>query len=571
MSVFPMSLARADEKKLPVPTSSKSPTIREIKIDIGDIFPEPDLAWFYQSVNELKIPTKEYIVRQELLFKEGEEFNEFLLEESERSLRRLPFLRKISITPVVDGDFVDILVSVQDTWTLFPFINLSLGGGANRQAVGVAETNLLGYGKRLEVLYADDEGREKVEGVWDDRRLWGTYQRLTLGIFDRSDGYRSVGFYGEPFRSLVDQSAWGIDTDFFDLVGKLFQDGEESFLYKEKHQAASGGYTMAYGDPEARVNRVTLGYDYSSSTFSEASAQDFEDVDVDPRSVSHDPALLAEDRIFSGPFVALQSIEPDFVSMNYLDRFERVEDYNLGNEFYGRLTYAPETFGSSKNTLLFNISDADGHRFSPTSFARGKLGVLSRVDSEGASNTIFSSDVRYYNVFGAKYLGRTYVGKYTFVASLSLDFADRLDKDKQLILGASNGLRAYEDRAFVGDQQLLLNLEQRVHMVDDFYKLLSIGAAVFTDVGGASDDGFGDVLSDELRSDIGFGLRIGVPRSSGGSVIRIDLAFPLRDAADGTRTWEPRILFTSGQVVNARLPNESQQDQASNVTVKFLP
>ncbi len=103
------------------------------------------------------------------------------------------------------------------------------------------------------------------------------------------------------------------------------------------------------------------------------------------------------------------------------------------------------------------------------------------------------------------------------------------------------------------------------------YKLLSLGGAVFLDVGGAGHEGFGDVLADELRADIGIGLRIGVPRSSGGSVIRIDLAFPVRDSGDGTKAWEPRLLFTSGQVVNARLPNDSQQDSASNVTVKFLP
>ena len=552
------------------PQSGNEAVIREIKIEVRDIFNENDLGVFYRGVNAVKVSTNESIVRQELLFKEGDVYNEFVIQESERSLRRIPYLRKISITPLFDGGAVDILVSVQDTWTLFPFISFTSGGGTNKQSAGIAETNLLGYGKRLELLYADDEGREKIEGVWDDRRLFGTYQQLTLGVFDRSDGYRTVGFYGRPFRSLVEPYAWNVDTDFFDLVGRLFDEGDESFIYREKHEAVTAGATLAYGDPTSRVNRFSFGYDYLSARFQEATDQDFDDADVDPDSVSRDPALLPDNRQFSGPFVALQSISPEFVAMNFLDRFDRVEDFNLGNEFYGRMTFAAEAFGSTKDTLLFNISDADGYRFSPTAFGRGKLSITNRVDTESVNNTVVQADLRYYNVFGAKYWGRTYLGKYTLVGSLSIDFADRLDKDKQLLLGASNGLRGYEDRAFDGDQQILLNLEQRVHLIEDLYKLISVGGAAFVDVGGASYNGLGDVLTDELRSDVGIGLRLGFPRSSGGSVIRIDLALPLRDGAE-TMELEPRILFTTGQAVNARLPNDTQQSEGSNVTVKFLP
>src|SRR5262249_6379534 len=148
--------------------------------------------------------------------------------------------------------------------------------------------------------------------------------------------------------------------------------------------------------------------------FKEATSSDFDDANVDPNSVSHDQSRLPEDREFSGPFVQLQSIQPDFVSMNFLDRFDRVEDYNLGNELFARLTFAADALGSTRDTLLINLSDADGHRFSPTSFIRGKIGVATRMDTESVSNTVATADLRYYNVMGAKYLGTTYLGKYTF-------------------------------------------------------------------------------------------------------------------------------------------------------------
>ena len=257
--------------------------------------------------------------------------------------------------------------------------------------------------------------------------------------------------------------------------------------------------------------------------------------------------------------------------MNFVDRFDRVEDFNLGNEFYTRLTFAADALGSTRDTVLLNISESNGLRLSPTSFMRGKLGLLSRGDTSQFTNTIVTADLRYYNVMGALYLGDTYMGKHTLAGSLSIDFADRLDRDKQLLLGAGTGLRGYKDRTFAGEQSLVLNLEDRMHFAEDVYKLISIGSAVFFDVGGTSEYGLGDIVNDRLFSDVGFGLRIGFPRSSGGSVLRIDVAFPLRDGPDGAQSLEPRLLITTGNLFNARLPNESQQSPGQNVTVRFLP
>lgn len=548
--------------------------IRSIRIEVRDVFDEPDAGGFYRGVNAVKISTKEHVVKRELLFHEGDTFDSFRLAESERNLRMIPFIRKVSITPIWDGENVDIVVSVQDTWTLFPFISFNSGGGGKgKTTVGLAETNVLGYGKRVEGLYSDDEGRQTVAAVYDDRRFLDSKEQLTVGVFDRSDGYQTVGFYGRPFRSLTQPDGYSLDTNFYDLVGKLYENGTERYIYREYHQAASAGYTIAKGNPEfeSSVRRYTFGYDYSASRFRQANSSDYQEANVNPKTVSNDPDMLANDRVYSGPFFAFQRVEPDFVAMNYLDRFERVEDYNLGNDFYARVTFASDALGSDEDTLIYNVSDGQGWRISPTSFVRGRLGLVSRNNTEAFRNTVFSGVMRYYNVLGAKYLDGVYIGKHTFVASASFDLADELDRDKELLLGADTGLRGYKNRTFSGDNRALLTLEHRVHLADDIFHLVSLGSAAFFDIGGASRGSFGDVLSDRLYEDVGVGLRIGFPRSSGGSVLRIDVAFPMRDGPDGSTQWEPRILFTTGQSVTASIPSESQQTGGSNVTVKFLP
>ncbi len=565
---FPL-IAHSEEP----PTKTDSPqglTIRKIKIEVRDVFDGPELAWFYKAVNKIKISTKENVVKRELLFKEGEPFDPFLIAESERNLRGLPFLRRVSIIPIQEPPYVDLIVSVQDTWTLYPTVGFSTGGGSDKKSLGIFEGNFLGYGKRLEVIASEEDESQKLQGVWDDNRVWGSKQRLTLGYFDRDDGYSSVGYFGRPFRSLIDKDAWDVVTQFADTVEKLYHDGTESFIYRDKTDRVSASYTISQGDPEKMLRRFSFGYDYENEKFDLPDEQDFEDVNVEPGDVSVDPALLAEDRKYSGPFVGFAAIEPDFLSINYIDKFDRVEDFNLGNVLSARAAFAAESLGSAENTLLMEINDSDGSRISPTSFVRGELGANGRANSEGFDDIIGHAEFKYYNVLGAKFFREIYLGKHTLATSMRLDYGEDLDRDRQFLLGAGTGLRGYEDRAFDGSQRLIINLEDRIHFVEDVYKLINIGTVFFADIGGTSSNGIGDILTDELRGDVGLGFRIGFPRSSGGSVLRIDLAFPLRSGPEGTDPWEPRLLISTSQVFNARLQSESSGIRPSNITVNQL-
>ncbi|HQH28496.1 MAG TPA: hypothetical protein PLP17_13955, partial [Oligoflexia bacterium] len=60
-------------------------------------------------------------------------------------------------------------------------------------------------------------------------------------------------------------------------------------------------------------------------------------------------------------------------------------------------------------------------------------------------------------------------------------------------------------------------------------------------------------------------------RSSGGAVIRIDVAFPLRNGPDGSSEFEPRLLISTGQYFSARLRSEALSSQAARVSAGFLP
>jgi outer membrane protein assembly factor BamA len=558
-SFFNASFLFADETR----------TIRTIKIIIRDVFDDNEQGLLYRAANNLKINTKEDIVKRELLFKEGDNYDSFVIQESGRNLRSLPFLREIDILEVVDGTFVDIVVSVQDTWTLFPIVALSSVGGVDKREIGLVEGNFLGYGKRVEGLIAEDEGRRKYEGVFDDRRFLGSLQRFTVGHFERSDGRESVVSWGRPFRSLVDESGWFTNAHSSDLIGRMFEAGDERFIYRHQRVAAMGGYTISSGSPSELLSRYTFGYSFSKDQFSEAEMSDFGSIGLDQSDLNERGGRLAHDRRFSGPVFSYQRIQPDFISLNYVDFFDRVEDFNLGNEFITNLHFSPRVLGSLDDALILRASNTRGKRLGASQFIRGQISGSARVLSDSVRQMVLTAQGRYYNVLGPKYWGKLFLGQHTLAAGTLLESGYSLDNDTEFLLGAGAGLRGYEDRAFSGSHRFSLNLEDRFHLIDEVAKLVSVGGAVFTDIGSVGRDNLSDLVRNGFYANIGVGLRLGLVRSSGGTVVRIDLAFPLRDGPDGSMQFEPRLLITTGQLFGASLRSDSLGLQTPAISAGF--
>jgi outer membrane translocation and assembly module TamA len=80
----------------------------------------------------------------------------------------------------------------------------------------------------------------------------------------------------------------------------------------------------------------------------------------------------------------------------------------------------------------------------------------------------------------------------------------------------------------------------------------------FFDIGGATTSNIGSLLGEELYSDVGTGLRIGIPRLTGGGVIRLDAAYPLRDGPDGSMRYQLRFIITGAQAFSSYHSGENE-------------
>ncbi|NMC61746.1 MAG: hypothetical protein GYA55_01115, partial [SAR324 cluster bacterium] len=441
--------------------------IRSISIEIRDIFDETDSGSLYKTINGVKVNTREQVIRRELLIKEGEAFDNFKLYETERVLRALRFLRNIELSVSPDGDFVDIKVRVQDTWTLIPKLGYSTGDGKEKKFIGIAESDLLGYGKRAELGYAEEDNRRTVQTVWEDPRLWGTEQRLAAAYLQRNDGELSFFSLDRPFRSFLDTYSWGIEGNDVDTIGRLFENGDEYYIYRQRLLDLGFNYTLSSArNPEDEVSRYSFGWAINNARFYNATLKDYEDLSLNPAELLHDEALRPENRRFSGPTFLYEYVKPDFISSNYIDKFDRTEDYNLGIDFTTRLFFAPELTGSNNDSVLLTSNLAKGWRAGEGAFTRGEFGLSSRIERGlGLQNSLFRTEWNFFKVFSPSFYKESFIGRHTFASAFSLDYGWELDKDRQFLLGADTGLRGYDARTFDGDKRFLLNIEDRIYLV----------------------------------------------------------------------------------------------------------
>jgi hemolysin activation/secretion protein len=119
-----------------------------------------------------------------------------------------------------------------------------------------------------------------------------------------------------------------------------------------------------------------------------------------------------------------------------------------------------------------------------------------------------------------------------FYASVSGAVAEQLDAEQQLTLGGDNGLRGYPLRYQAGTARGLLTLEQRYYTKWYPFRLFHVGAAAFFDMGRTWGTDVTGATSDGLLKNVGIGLRLGSSRSSFGTGVHIDLAFPLDGGDD---------------------------------------
>ncbi len=491
--------------------------IGEVEINSGDVFdsddPQEDRRLFHLA-NRLHRTTRESVIAGQLLFRPGDRYSRRVLDESARLLRANRYLRDAEIRPVRYRDNrVDLMVITQDVWTVNAGISFGRKGGVNSTGFELQDINLLGTGKSLTLQRSSGVDRSETLFRYDDHAVLGSRFQLGAGYSVNSDGSDRRIDLGRPFYSLDSRWSAGLSAADDDRVETLYSLGHAAAQFRHHQESFElrGGLSRGLVDGEAR--RLTAGFTFRRDRFAPATGFD---------SLSPLPA----DRLLAYPWIAIDDVEDEFLEARDLDQIHRTEDFHLGRELHLRLGWSSPLFGAGANAAIFDATASRGLRPSGRQTLLLASDLSGRWGSGGAEDLWLGGSARYYlRDFGDQ----------LFFATLSGEAARNPDPEHQLLLGGDNGLRGYPLRYQTGDARLLLTLEQR--WFTDLYPfhLFRVGGAVFFDAGRTwGSDPLDKTAQLGLLRDIGVGLRLAPSRSGLGSVIHLDLAFPL-DGDDSIR------------------------------------
>ncbi len=505
--------------------------IRHILISPQPIFDESkpgERKRIFRLTNALHISTQEQTIRAQLLFTEGDIYSQRVLRETERNLRKLRFLREPEIRELERGEgYVDLEVRTTDVWTLSPTVSFGRSGGANRSSIGVEDLNFLGLGKKLELQFKQSRDRDSKVLAYSDPNLGFGRWTLDAAYSLNSDGHSTLFALEKPFYSLQTQTSFGLKINDEDSLLRRYALGEELGAYRRQWQAAELYFGRSAGLIDGWTHRRSLGLAFENADFANASNQ----------ALSGLGALPQNRRLALG-FVQWDWLQEDFAITTNKDQIGRTEDEAFGQQYRiragvgsaklsdanaGSANTGSANTGSAESARAagyYQLGASDGFRLSQTQSLFYQLSLTGRYQRDGFANQLFNAETRYFY---------RHSERSTSYLSLNTRYGRRLDLDQELIVGGEQGMRAYPAAFQTGDKSAVLTFEQRYFTHYQPFRLFSVGAAAFADVGRVWGSNAAGAPKLGTLKDVGIGVRLGNLRSARASMLHIDIAWPLDD------------------------------------------
>lgn len=480
--------------------------IRAIQFNTLSVFDENDPNennWLYLSLNKLHINTRPKVVRAQLLFAEGERLNIKNIQESERILRRRPYLTNAYIVPVtVCAEQVDIMVVTQDAWALEPQLSLSKESEGTKSGFAIADGNILGTGNSLTIGYEENTQRNLISYDFSNPHIFNSQIATRIYYADTSDGRDTIFDISHPFYSLQTPWAAGFYTQDVTLEEPIRHMDEQinEFRHQTMHNRIYFG--VATDVSPTHTQRWLVGISNEEDNF----------------FVSNETLqAIPEQRKAVYPWIEYQYLENRYGVFKNVNQIQRPEDIALGQNLSFRLGYAGTQFDNPDDVIRYigsysNIMDFDSQHIFETTF---ELDGRHHSSIDGIDSTVAGINLTY-NYFQDEkrrwYLGFRY------------DIGQDLAQYEELTVGDITGLRGYPTDYQRGDERYVLTIERRYFTDMHIFNLMRVGAVMFFDMGKAW--GIEQYGYSPLLSNVGVGLRLSSSKVRIGNVVHIDLAMP---------------------------------------------
>jgi hypothetical protein len=528
-------LARLHLERDPSPEGK---IVERVEIVRLDVFEPRDILPQWLNIFEFK--TREYVIRDEVLLREGDAYSQSLVDDTLRNLRRAPGVPQQSIVLGLAAtgsapDRVVLVVITKDVenWRL-NWDLVGTPGGVESLIFEPAQTNFLGIHQIpsahfvLEPLAYTVGGSYLVPRVGHSRIALSPSVDVMVDKRGNLEGTYGHLVAGEPLFSGSTPWAWDARVAWRDVLYRLYSNAQLA-QYSDAATGASVPVQYRYRTYSANYEVTRsfgwdVNHDFTAGVSLTRAVYQDQFPGVDARTVADFRAAyepVSDTTV--GPFLQYHTYQMRFLRVIDFDTLALQEDYRLGHDVVLRVRPSPRALGSSRNVLL--LTGAAQYTWAIRD-GLARVAVVSILDPEPdrISDAAFEPTVH----LATPSIGKW--GRLVFDALLAWRWRNYLNELSTL--GGSDRLRGFPTNFFVGQDTLSSNLEFRSRPVE--IATLQAAGVVFYDIGDAF-KGFNHAYTglDHFFAyqSVGFGIRALVPWLDR-TVFQADLGFPLERPID---------------------------------------
>lgn len=423
-------------------------TLDPFGYSINDTTRKPE-SWVEKTGNGIHLKTKQFTIRNLLLFKKGDPLDSLLVRDSERLLRSQRYIRRVVIRPldVATGkDSVDIYIRVLDSWSLIPNGSASTSG----TSIKLVERNFFGLGHQLENDFDKrfNTGETSYLARYTVPNILNSYINgtVTYQIWDAYNSLKSVGVQRQFFSAYTRWAGGAYYESRFERDTLPNAQQEWNWQnFKSQSQDFWGGYAWKIykgNTEEARTTRLVTTARYYRRTYTETPTFEYDSIGY----YSNEHFYMAS--------VGLTSRK--FVQDKFLFNYDIVEDIPIGKVYSATAGVQNK---NSENRLYLGARYAFGNYYK-WGYLSANLQVGSFYYQDLTQQTTLRLEGLYFT--NIKYFGDW---RYRLFASPVIVMGDNRMPiyTDQLNLNGDKGIPGFNSRTLVGTKKAVLNLQAQTY------------------------------------------------------------------------------------------------------------
>ena len=503
-------------------------------------------------LNVFHVTTRESVVRREMLLKEGDRFDQAVVDETLRNLRQLPQLSVVLVVAAVGAapDRVRAVVITKDVWSLRASWDVAYtSGGLETFELHPEERNLFGRNQIVSATFILEPDAYTLGTGYTIPRIASSRIAVVADanvVINRASGSTegSEGslIAGQPLYSALTEWAWDASTIWQDIEQRHYVNAHLNYYpdpltnklvpyeYRAREYKTAYNLRRSFGWETKHDFLVSMGVD------AQVYRTDF--TGVDPRAAADFTAArvpVSDTRV--GPALQYETYTKRYVRVIDFDTLALQEDYRLGHDIALRVAPSFRALGSTRDVLSLGASAQYTFALGDGLFRVG-VATLTEPEVHRIADALFEPF--------AHLVTPTVAGLGRIVVDGILEDRWRNYLNQTTTLGGSDRLRGFPTNYFVGQNVVSYNVEFRSRPVE----ILScqLAAVGFFDAG----DAFRTFSTLEPFQSLGVGLRALFPQLDRG-VFRADIGFPIErpvDASTGVRVAPLAFVVSVGQAID---------------------